>query len=417
MTSKSRITGPGKVRIGTLTQLSFGVQQSQFFYQAEFQGFESLLSEGHPYHSKWLRKKGFDLGGIFGHQKREYKSYPQSVTSKGGTIASEYRYEGDIHAYATTRLYGASDVPDLTPQNVIEGYGSTGYNRAKPTASGGGVGQFIGELREVPTLPKFLALKNAAKAFYRLNPGQIYVKGVAKEVAGNYLNYEFGWKPFLKDIRDFFKNVVNTDAKLKQLARDNMRWVHRNATILDQTSFNQSFINSQVGNPVLPTPLILQTGRLAVNTNVFHKIWFSGSFRYYIPTGNSPMEVAQRKRQLLRIVYGAEVSPKLVWQLMRYTWLADWVANIGDNISNLSENAADSLVAHYAYAMDERITETEYQLIGCSIRGVGPISPRAVDTSLVQGRARASPYGFALKPGNFSARQVAILAALGITRS
>lgn len=414
MSVKSRKTGNGTQYVGTLTQLSSGVVVNTNHYYSHFSGFERLISEGHPFHNRHLRRKGHDLGGVFGHQATYFESSPATVNLRGGIIASEFRYKGEIHAWSLTADFAESDLGALTPTPTMEGYGATGYNRAKPTASQMGLGQFIGELRDIPTLPKFIALRNAVSNYRHLSLSDL--RNLGRSAGSGYLNYEFGWKPLLKDLKNFLQQTAKTDKILKQLSRDNMRWIHRGATIFNEESSATTFVNSQVGSPVMPSPLVLQSGRVARTTKVYRKIWFNGSFRYYIPTGNSPAEVEQRKRQLARIVYGAEASPKLVWELMRNSWLADWVANIGDNISNLSDNAADSLVSHYAYAMDHQVNSTDYTLQNCFLRGAGIVSPHARYVKEMKNRARAGPYGFALKPGNFSARQVAILGALGLTR-
>ena len=413
---RSRQNTQGVTVSGILTHLAYGEVIDTSVYFSEFVGVESKLSEGHPFHNRFLRKRGYDLGGIFSHQRREYFSNPATVTARGGIVASEYKYDGSIHANTRNRVYTALNLPARTPTNVLEGYGASMYNRAKPTRAQMGMGQFLGELREIPTLPKLNVLKNVARAFATGNIQNISGKALAKYGANGYLNYEFGWKPFVKDLVDFLKQTNHIDKTLRQLSRDNGKWVRRNMKMLDESDMSIRYINSQVGSPTLPSTLYLQTGRLAITTRTYHKIWFTGAFKYYIPTGNSPTEVEQRKRQLLRIVYGAEVSPKLAWQLLKQSWLADWVANIGDNISNLSDNAADSLVARYAYAMDNVVTEDEYCLQNVKIKGTGLIAPTARDISETKGRARASPYGFAMNPNTFSARQVAILSALGINR-
>lgn len=418
MAVKSRVTGAGSRYVGRLIQrdpLNLAVIINDTSYFSTHKGFERLaLSEGHPFHNKYLRSRGHDLGGIFGHHRYAVESSPAQVSVRSSS--GSWTYEGDIYAFGLNRTFDQSSLPTLTPQSTLEGYGATGYNRAKPTASQMGVGQFIGELREIPRLPKFLALRNAAQMFFTRNPGNIKFSAVAKEVSGNYLNYEFGWKPFLKDLKEFLQQTRHIEKVLQQLSRDNMRWVHRNATILNEEDRSVTYTSNQMGNPVLPTPLVAQLGRQVRTITVARRVWFSGKFRYYIPTGNSVLDVEQRKRQLARIVYGAELSPKLVWQLMRNSWLFDWVVNIGDNISNLSDNAADSLVCRYAYSMDNRITTTDYEIQNVILAGGVRPKPSHREISESKGRARAGPYGFALKPGNFSARQTAILTALGINR-
>jgi len=147
--------------------------------------------------------------------------------------------------------------------------------------------------------------------------------------------------------------------------------------------------------------------------------WFSGAFTYHIPSialykQTGMLEAVGKAQHLL----GLELTPETVWNLAPWSWAIDWFSNAGDVVSNLSDWATDGLVLKYGYIM-ERITHEEtYTLVGPS-RLRFPTGTSASSVTLKyesKRRLPATPFGFGLSWNSFSPRQLAITAALGITR-
>lgn len=91
---------------------------------------------------------------------------------------------------------------------------------------------------------------------------------------------------------------------------------------------------------------------------------------------------------------------------------------MGDVMNNISLFTNDGLVMRYGYVMEHRRVENHYRLYGIRLAGMQE------DLRLEQkfgretkARVRASPFGFGLSFDGFTPRQMAILAALGITRA
>jgi len=104
---------------------------------------------------------------------------------------------------------------------------------------------------------------------------------------------------------------------------------------------------------------------------------------------------------------------------MPWSWLLDWVANIGDVLRNFTMFGPDGLVMHYGYMMSTQKRWTEVTIDQAVLANGEPIAPcwQRFGTELKL-RRKASPYGFGIDPAiAFSTRQWAILAALGMTRS
>jgi hypothetical protein len=160
-------------------------------------------------------------------------------------------------------------------------------------------------------------------------------------------------------------------------------------------------------------------------STIERKSWYSARYRYYIPGVSSPDWISKAKRSLA----GADITPSLLWELTPWSWLTDWFLDVGDVISNFSENAVSNLVADYSYCMVNTILSVSNTSIG-GWGGVSqPLPPfiwqipaysHNLETKMevnVKARVAGSPYGLGVKWPSLSGRQLGILAALGITQA
>jgi hypothetical protein len=113
-----------------------------------------------------------------------------------------------------------------------------------------------------------------------------------------------------------------------------------------------------------------------------------------------------------------QLTPEVLWNLSPWSWAADWFANTGDVLHNISAFRDDGLVMPYAYIMRKRTHIVEQDLDGYTLRRLGPqpgVSQRF--TTTVKSRHKATPWGFGLNPLSFTVRQWAITTALGLSKS
>jgi hypothetical protein len=237
-----------------------------------------------------------------------------------------------------------------------------------------------------------------------------------RDLGSEYLNFEFGWRPFVNDIKKAAHAIISSDDVLKQLERDSGRDVHRRrylpvqktATVTNGSGTGGYGIDSQL----FSSPSIVRRSTLTERGQ-----WFSGSFTYHFEPGH--MSTIERIVTEARLLYGLELTPEVLWNLAPWSWLADWVFDIGPVLHNLSMFQSDGLVMRYAYIM-------EYNSVKQSVYGIRgnmkvttdlPKDNAVVYRGIRKTRRKATPYGFGLDFAGFSTRQWAILAALGITRA
>lgn len=284
----------------------------------------------------------------------------------------------------------------------LNGYGATGWARARPGRATADAAVFAAELRKLPTLPgrQLQRLKNF------------------RSLGSEYLNVKFGWEPFVRDLQKMYETYRNIDRRLAQLVRDNGRGIRRSARVNDTES--TSTVEHENGYFVYPVyPWIGASGhsmKRTVTESVRTRTWFVGRFRYHIPD----IGTSQWNRRATRALYGANITPEVLWNVLPWSWLVDYFGNVGDIISNFSPTAVDRLTADYAYVMRTEERSLSWTVTGWVNNQDGQpchLSLRGENATIAKARAVATPFGFGLNWDGLSAGQVGILTALGISRS
>jgi hypothetical protein len=306
--------------------------------------------------------------------------------------------------------FWASDGTSMTAM------GTKGIAKFKPGNPAAGLGQFLVELRQLPNLPKFVvsAFKSPRKATTLSGLRENLFN--FKQLGSEYLNVEFGWKPFLNDLRKLFDFQQGLAKQLEQLRRDNGKVVRRRGTITKAESSSVSQDTGTIGlYPALATQFYDSSSglvhRRSLTTTTFSRYWFSGAFRYWIPDIGSDQWTSRAKRALL----GVNPSPSLLWEVLPWSWLVDWFSSVGDSINNMSSNAAENLVILYGYSMGTSST-VEHAEASSRLVNAGWVSSSQTRTSYVKRRVKASPFGFGISLPDLSVRQLAILSALGLSK-
>jgi hypothetical protein len=288
--------------------------------------------------------------------------------------------------------------------------GTTGIARAIPTNPLSGMGQFLGELRDLPKAEVLLLAKRKARDFRRL----------ARDGSSDYLNAQFGWIPFVKDLIEFGKVVKHSDERIREYARDSGRVVRRRRHISSDSSTSVTNNGSAYALPSLNVNLQTSPGNKTTTIRTTTDSWFSGAFTYYLPPPSDDffgIDGHKRAEALLAHLYGLRVTPELVWQLAPWSWGVDWLTNVGDVVHNWSAFQNDGLVMKYGYVMCTQRTTTTYSLTGLTLSRVGKVNLTQFKVETTKQRRKATPYGFGLDPGLFSPRQWSIIAALGISKA
>jgi len=301
-----------------------------------------------------------------------------------------------------------SHYPDYSSSDAfLSAQGTIAVDRCSPTNSVSDVSTALGELlREgLPSLPGAQTWKDRLKS-----PG--------KDAGSEFLNWQFGIAPLLGEIQDFAKAATQSSKILRQLERDSGRLVRRRYEFpIEQSTHTHTW--SGALSPVFSSDE-MQSGSSGGSGTTVRTVkkerWFSGAFTYYLPSGGSAFQRVARGYVEFDKLFGG-LDAETIWNLTPWSWATDWFFNTGSVISNLSDAASFGLVMPYGYIMERTSVRYDHTLSGQNYwyRQQGkPATISIVHTT--KKRRKASPFGFGLSWDGFSGTQLAILAALGITR-
>lgn len=383
---------------------------SRSYANGTFVGRQFTISSGH----KWPLKKGtvpIDSGGGFLSQRVSYDPGGEVIDENSGvTTGTWYRQVGPVYANYYSALGAVTDFPAPSSDAQLDAIGSLLMSRALPTNPLSGMGQFLGELKKdgLPSIPTIRAWKNRAAYFKRLS----------KSGSDEYLNIQFGWVPFVKDIVDFCSVVKNASKHIQQYQKNSGKPVRRRRSLPEETSTTVTSPVNGYPSPAGPTQLYRSAGKYTRTTVTSYKRWASFCFTYYLPVDDGTAIGKFRHYEALASkLFGLRITPDLLWKLAPWSWAVDWVSNAGAIIRNWSAFQNDGLVLRYGYVMEQvTVTRTD-SLQGVVYKSGRTQSLRQVRTCTTKSRRRATPYGFGLNPQSFSAFQWSIIAALGISKA
>jgi hypothetical protein len=334
-----------------------------------------------------------NIGGrLFLNSRSGYSNFADAGTIRTGSSRYTGMFAGTWPPISA--LPGTSWTPDSSDA-------SDAYNRMKPAQPNFQALNAIYELRELPRMLQ-----------QRLSHNNL------KDIGNYYLALKFGWEPLLRDIRNFVITQRNAQDRLAQLLRDNGKPVRRSIVLHDDSSTVYTSGNSY--GALMPT---LITGfyqgvtpSWRSSTISGEKIWASARFRYWLPGG--PRGVIWRRRMLARI-FGLRPSPKVVWDALPWTWLADWFVDVGSMLENLDTGVADRLAADYCWIMRHKYVVGTRETTGFFRHAAGDyfnLSASGSSTASLKCRDLGSPFGWNVNEASLSSHQLGILGALGLSR-
>lgn len=239
----------------------------------------------------------------------------------------------------------------------------------------------------------------------------------AGNVGDEYLNLQFAWLPTVSDGRSFIQALHDHDRTISQYRRDDGKLVRRSyqgGETVDATSATTSTGVAPIFHGVSPTTALVSTGTRKVYSHTTTRLWFDGAFTYHIPNSVFGRRIAE-----LNKAYGLAPNFSTEWALTPWSWLFDWFTNAREVMGNLDAFVLYGQVMPWGYVMCEQIQTVSSTWEGLCAQGgtrTVPLIVRDVYTTKTLQRRKATPYGFGLDWNGFNLFQLAILAALGISR-
>jgi hypothetical protein len=357
-----------------------------------------------------LGKTNEDIGGEFFSQQVTYEdNIPYLHVTENSDGTGQY-YKGKAYPFLA---YWPTGVEQFFPvqassQIEIDALGTTAIARVLPTNPVASLAVALGELRE---------------GFPKIIGSSLFKEQVryARKAGDEYLNVEFGWKTMIADMMKWAHAYRNADKIYSQFRRDSGRRVRRRYVFPKLDTIVKSEVLSR---SLLPGPQhggVFSDGNTVFPCHVEHRLirerWFSGAFTYYLAGDSGPDKEWDRHAQRLNKLYGTKVTPEVVWNLAPWSWAVDWFSNAGDVVHNVTQFSQDGLVMPYGYMMEKSILRAQYSIRDIPFKSGVVSDLTQVFTNTVKTRRRATPFGFGLSDADLTDRQLAIIAALGLSRS
>jgi hypothetical protein len=305
-------------------------------------------------------------------------------------------FKGPVFPGGVVGITGQLTRPSNPTESQLKDHGTTMVARSLPNNPSADFSVTVAEIKRegVPSLPGLQTMKNRT--------------AIARSAGSEYLNIEFGWKPLVSGVRDLAK-AVKAHEKIWLDYRKGSGKKTRVGYHLEDEKKTKVF-TGDVGPIPTAWPRFL-SGSLSQSSR--SHIWFSGAFRYYVPEPVGFSDSMQYWSSQASKILGLRLDPEVLWNLAPWSWAVDWFTNTGDLLHNISLLGKDGLVMQYGYAMSEQILEN-------SVSARDPVEKftcKNYQVNKICRRVQANPYGFSVDLVALSARQTAIIAALGLSRT
>lgn len=237
----------------------------------------------------------------------------------------------------------------------------------------------------------------------------------------DWLNFSFGIKPLWNDLMSVAQAMLDVDSLLEQWQRDSGKLVRRRTqrkpVVIDRS--HQAFPDS-VGYPPLINSSYKRSGIRSVDSYRETETWFSGAFKYKVHFDPSFLGQVKYLNEGARYILGLSFDPKTIWSVLGWSWLVDWVFNVGPVLENFTQNYMNESVMAYGYMMSKETFQYSESLSNLEIYlptgGFTTVQAYSGVNYSTFKRRQATPFGFGLNWTGFSPFQLSILAALGLSR-
>jgi hypothetical protein len=197
-------------------------------------------------------------------------------------------------------------------------WATTWAARTNPNRPSVSLPVMVAELRDIPRTIRTLAL------------GQFPDKRDKKyNVGRHYLAYSFGIEPLVKDIERLFKFSDSVDKRVNELDRLSSKGgLHRRINLRERTA------DGTVGTTTVSSiTSILFHANAVVKTE--SKTWATG---WWLPSGDLPRNTQKETLRKARLLVLGLLRNKTIsvsdfsdaWELLPWSWMADWFGNIGE---------------------------------------------------------------------------------------
>lgn len=228
------------------------------------------------------------------------------------TINTHTEFFGEIWAFGNT-----SECPSAYSPNdaFLKTKALSNMNPNKPVVS---ILPFLAEFRDIPNL-----VRNLGRLMIRKGSKSKKIRDSRpSDIPDAWLSWSFGWQPLINDAMALFDMTARIEERksyLRNLA---------NGAYIRRKLQNESFELPPLDFTILNGSVSGQPAIKAVyrrKTRV--RSWFTANAVIQIPL---PAEDLAMQKLATQMAYPLSATPDDLWELLPWSWLADYFVNIGD---------------------------------------------------------------------------------------
>lgn len=190
------------------------------------------------------------------------------------------------------------------------------YQTMKPSLQAGfSLTNFLVELTEFKTM------------FKLFTPHKGFVKSATKNTAGGYLNYQFGWKLFIKDCQEIYEKCTNFEKTLNDYKSQQGKLLVRHFAYIP----DREFLKGELNEGWVKSWKVCDVGV------EFHATM---TYRYTVPN----LDRAYSKLRAVGDILGIKLTQSVIWEAIPFSFVIDWFVNVGDYLQQLETDYLESVV-------------------------------------------------------------------------
>lgn len=363
-------------------------------------GRQYTVSEGH-----YKANGRYSSGGPFFTYRITPKASTRDVYLKGHVVAGDLRYRGPVIIPVSNKSGYSGFLPPGSDDSYLDPIGAEAISILDPTNPNSQAGVALGEI----VIDKNVSLP-AIQSWRRRTE-------VAKAAGSEYLSAQFGWLPLISDMKNTAQSVKDGNKIMENYRSASGTLVHREFAFDDIVSETEEVVTKGTRCSYGSVNVTSFNGTPADVTRKRKSVvkrWFSGSFTY--DASHDSLQRCLEFSPEADKLFGLTLTPDVVWELTPWSWAIDWFSNAGNVISNATSFGLAGLVMKYGYVMEETSVTDTYSMPSTGLKNVDGPPPDVVISSITKRRREANPFGFGVTWDGLSPTQLAITAALGITR-
>jgi len=337
---------------------------------------------------------------------------------------------------------GSSGWPSIEPlvpltETQLKQAGQRLYHRALPMKSQAELGTAIAEIAVNPvralTIPgqaHVRAAQRQGRSIKKMNnrarKRHQRIKDLTLEearlAADDYLAYVFGVRPNVQTLDDLAASLSRARRIAETVSRDGKKRIRRRRSLRREHRINTMHTTNSLAVAGLSNHSMQDVnGHLFTETSM--DTWWAGSFSMSVSDTEDWLDRCSDFFHRIDYLTGIGIDVRVGWDLIPFSFVADWFANTGDFLENRQVVADYNIVCEYGYVMNHTQTTRTATYDGIfrytGSNGVGYPTPpaKAMRTELTETklRTRCSSFGFYTDFANLNAQQWASLLAIGVS--